>query len=150
MSSWIRAPYIFTHRMPLVNQVLARDIYQMIRSCEAGQRPIHNVHPFFNVRRIFPEESDPYRTAAHEAATISEEMHSMPSLHNIWIKEGCEGGHYVMSRTWIHERNRSLYWLTAIQRTDTPSRYLDATSTWFPYRDWLSQKGDRYTVTVGA
>lgn len=150
MSGWFRAPYVFKHRMTLINNVLARDIYHMIRSCEAGQKPIHNIQPFINIRRIFPEERDPYKAAAHEAATISEDMHHLPSLHSIWIKEGCEGGRYVMSRTWIHERNRSLYWLTAIQRTDTPFFYLNAENTWFPYRDWLRQKGDGRVPNVGA
>ncbi len=147
MTGWIRASYNFTHRMALTNSVLVRDIYHMIRSCEAGQRPVYNQHPFINIRSVYPEERDPYRSAAHEAATIAAEANTGPFLQSIWIKDGCMG-RYVMSRTWIHERNRSLYWLTAIQMTDNPGRYLNMESMWFPYC-WR-QKGDRADTSVGA
>jgi hypothetical protein len=136
---WTRYIYQPTR---LIKSQFTDEIQQLIRRCKMGQQPVLHDLPF---TMSVPTKSVHLNGhLIHETIvdikSAAVDIGCYPHYQTFWI---CTNGHTMtpdpqqpvfLSRTWIHERNGGLNWLTAMQIADAKDMQQVMTSTWTPFQ----------------
>jgi hypothetical protein len=136
--TWKRYIYHPTH---LLKSHFTDKIQQLIRNCKMGQHPVNHDLPFIMTSPIKSVHLQHH--LIHEAIAdikgAAVDIGCYPHYQTFWVRTN---GHTMtqnpktpifLARTWIHERNGGLNWLTAMQVVDATDMPQVIESTWSPF-----------------
>jgi hypothetical protein len=135
---WQRYIYHPTHYT--LKSHFRNEIQRLIRCCKMGQQPVNHDLPFIMTAptsSVHLQHHLIHETIA-DITGAAVDVGCYPHYQTFWVRTD---GHTMtpepktplfLSRTWIHERNGGLNWLTAIQVVDAADMPQVMASTWSP------------------
>ncbi len=122
------------------------EIQLLVRRCKMGQQPIGHDLPFIMSAPVTSVQGQLIHETIADIKGAATDIGCYPHYQTFWIRTN---GHTMtpdpqdpvfLSRTWIHERNGGLNWLTAMQIMDAKDMPQVVASRWAPFRPKLQLK----------